>query len=45
MRQMVLLTGDKPTQASVPTFVANALDQHYGRRLFYIALFAGVVSR
>lgn len=41
MRQMVLLTGEKPTQANVPTFVANALDQHYGRWLFYIALFIG----
>jgi hypothetical protein len=41
MRQMVLLTGDKPTQANVPTFVANALDQQYGRWLFYIALFVG----
>jgi hypothetical protein len=41
MRQMVLLTGEKPTQANVPTFVANALDQHYGRWLFYIALFVG----
>jgi hypothetical protein len=41
MRQMVLLTGDKPTQANVPTFVANALDQEYGRWLFYIALFIG----
>ena len=36
MRQMVLLTGDKPTQANVPT-VANALGQEYGRWLFYIA--------
>jgi hypothetical protein len=41
MRQMVLLTGEKPTQANVPTFVANALDQEYGRWLFYIALFIG----
>ena len=39
MRQMVLLTGDKPTQANVPTFVANGLDQQYGRWLFYIAQF------
>ena len=41
MRQMVLLTGEKPTQANVPTFVANALDQEYGRWLFYTALFIG----
>jgi len=41
MRQMVLLSGQKPTQANVPTFVANILDQEYGRWLFYIALFVG----
>jgi hypothetical protein len=41
MRQMVLVTGQKPTQANVPTFVANALDQQYGRWLFYSALFVG----
>jgi hypothetical protein len=41
MRQMVLLSGQEPTQANVPTFVANILDQEYGRWLFYIALFIG----
>jgi hypothetical protein len=41
MRQMVLLSGQKPTQANVPTFVANILDQQYGRWLFYGALFVG----
>jgi hypothetical protein len=41
MRQMVLLSGQKPTQATVPTFVANILGQEYGRWLFYIALFIG----
>ena len=41
MRQMVLLSGQKPTQANVPTFVANILDQEYGRWLFYAALFIG----
>jgi hypothetical protein len=41
MRQMVLLSGQKPTQKNVPTFVANILDQQYGRWLFYIALFIG----
>ena len=41
MRQMVLLTGEKPTQANVPTFVADALGAEYGRWLFYIALFVG----
>jgi hypothetical protein len=41
MRQMVLLSGQKPTQATVPTFVANILGQEYGRWMFYIALFIG----
>jgi hypothetical protein len=41
MRQMVLLSGEEPTQATVPTFVANVLDQEYGRWLFYIVLFVG----
>jgi hypothetical protein len=41
MRQMVLLSGQKPTQATVPTFVANILGQEYGRWVFYIALFIG----
>jgi hypothetical protein len=41
MRQMVLLSGQKPTQANVPTFVANILGQEYGRWVFYIALFIG----
>ena len=41
MRQMVLLTGEKPTQATVPTFIANALGAEYGRWLFYVALFIG----
>jgi hypothetical protein len=41
MRRTVLLTGDKLTQANVPPFVANALDQEWGRWLFYIALFVG----
>jgi hypothetical protein len=41
MRQMVLLSGQEPTQANVPTFVANVLDQEYGRWLFYIVLFVG----
>jgi hypothetical protein len=41
MRQMVLLSGQKPTQATVPTFVANILDQEYGRWVFYITLFIG----
>jgi hypothetical protein len=41
MRQMVLLSGEEPTQATVPTFVANVLDQEYGRWLFYVVLFVG----
>jgi hypothetical protein len=41
MRQMVLLSGEKPTQANVPTFVASILGQQYGRWVFYFALFIG----
>jgi hypothetical protein len=41
MRQMVLLSGQEPTQANVPTFVANILGQQYGRWVFYFALFIG----
>jgi hypothetical protein len=37
----VLLSGEEPTQANVPTFVANVLHQEYGRWLLYIVLFVG----
>jgi hypothetical protein len=41
MSQMVKLTGNTPTEANVPTFIADALGQQYGRPLFYIALLVG----
>ncbi|HEX2356394.1 MAG TPA: hypothetical protein VHI50_08025, partial [Micromonosporaceae bacterium] len=39
----VELSGEKPTTANVPTFVASVLDDKYGRGLFYIALLLGVL--
>jgi hypothetical protein len=43
MRRAVELSGETPTQANVPTFVASALDAEYGRWLFIIALILGVL--
>jgi hypothetical protein len=43
MAHAVDVSGTRPTTASVPTFVANVLDQEYGRGLFYIALLVGVL--
>ncbi|MFI0445715.1 Nramp family divalent metal transporter [Actinomadura sp. 6N118] len=43
MARAVELSGNKPTQANVPTFVAAALDEEYGRWLFYCALLLGVL--
>jgi hypothetical protein len=43
MRHAVELSGERPTTANVPTFVAAALDQEYGRGLFYLALLLGVL--
>ncbi|GLW66545.1 hypothetical protein Arub01_47890 [Actinomadura rubrobrunea] len=43
MARAVELSGAKPTQADVPTFVASALDAEYGRWLFYLALLLGVL--
>ncbi|KAB2344394.1 Nramp family divalent metal transporter [Actinomadura rudentiformis] len=43
MARAVELSGSKPTQANVPTFVAAALDEEYGRWLFYAALLLGVL--
>ena len=40
-RQLVLLSGQEPTQASMPTFVASILQERYGRFAFYLALLAG----
>jgi hypothetical protein len=43
MARAVEMTGTKPTTATVPTFVASALDQEYGRFMFYVALLVGVL--
>src|SRR5215207_5639255 len=43
MARAVELSGQKPTQANVPTFVASALDAEYGQALFVIALLLGVL--
>jgi hypothetical protein len=43
MRHAVEVTGQQPTTSNVPTFVASALDQQYGRGLFYLALLLGVL--
>ncbi|WP_336215183.1 Nramp family divalent metal transporter [Nonomuraea sp. LPB2021202275-12-8] len=43
MSQAVALSGEKPTRANVPTFVAAALGDEYGRGMFYVALVLGVV--
>jgi hypothetical protein len=43
MARAVELSGDTPTAANVPTFVAAALDAEYGRFLFYLALLMGVL--
>ncbi|MFG1701004.1 Nramp family divalent metal transporter [Nonomuraea sp. NPDC049309] len=43
MAQAVTLAGEGPTRANVPTFVASALGDEYGRVVFYIALVVGVL--
>jgi hypothetical protein len=43
MAQAVKLSGDQPTQANVPTFVAAALEPEYGRPMFYLVLLIGVL--
>jgi hypothetical protein len=43
MARAVELSGETPTQANVPTFVASALDAEYGQGLFVIALIIGVL--
>lgn len=42
MARAVELSGEAPTQANVPTFVAAVLDDEYGRPLFYLTLLMGV---
>ena len=41
MRRAVELTGETPTEATVPTFVAGAMEAEYGRFLFYVMLLMG----
>ena len=43
MAHAVELSGEQPTTATVPTFVASALGAEYGRGMFYIVLFIGVL--
>ncbi|MEU5878897.1 Nramp family divalent metal transporter [Spirillospora sp. NPDC047279] len=43
MARAVELSGEKPTTANVPTFVASALGDEYGQWLFYLALLLGVL--
>ncbi|MGH2662294.1 MAG: Nramp family divalent metal transporter [Actinomycetota bacterium] len=43
MRTAVQLSGEQPTEANVPTFVASALDAEYGRFLFWLALLVGTL--
>ncbi|RVX42560.1 hypothetical protein EDD27_5195 [Nonomuraea polychroma] len=43
MSQAVQMAGEKPTRANVPTFVASALGEEYGRTAFYVALVVGVL--
>ncbi|HET6532394.1 MAG TPA: Nramp family divalent metal transporter [Actinoplanes sp.] len=43
MAHAVEISGERPTTANVPTFVASALDAEYGRWLFYLALILGVL--
>ena len=43
MAHAVELSGEQPTTATVPTFVASALGAEYGRGMFYIMLFIGVL--
>jgi hypothetical protein len=43
MSQAVTMSGQKPTRANVPTFVAGVLGDEYGPALFYVALVLGVL--
>jgi hypothetical protein len=43
MSQAVALSGEQPTTANVPTFVANALRPEYGSGMFYLLLVMGVL--
>ncbi|MEV0595622.1 Nramp family divalent metal transporter [Nonomuraea cavernae] len=43
MSQAVAMSGERPTRANVPTFVASALGDEYGQVMFYLALVLGVL--
>ncbi|GLW10950.1 hypothetical protein Misp01_60780 [Microtetraspora sp. NBRC 13810] len=43
MNRAVELSGERPTQENVPTFVASALGGEYGQGMFYGALVLGVL--
>ncbi|MGI5272598.1 Nramp family divalent metal transporter [Nonomuraea sp. CA-218870] len=43
MAHAVNLSGEQPTRANVPTFVAAALGDEYGQTIFFIALAVGVL--
>jgi hypothetical protein len=43
MAQAVALSGQQPTTANVPTFVASALQPEYGQGMFYLMLLMGVL--
>jgi hypothetical protein len=43
MSQAVALSGQQPTAANVPTFVASALQAEYGSGMFYLLLAMGVL--
>ncbi len=41
MRQAVLVSGREPTEENLPTFIADVMNQQYGRFLFYLVLVVG----
>ncbi|MFD1519282.1 Nramp family divalent metal transporter [Pseudonocardia yunnanensis] len=43
MAQAVAISGEQPTTANVPTFVASALQPEYGSGMFYLLLLMGVL--
>jgi hypothetical protein len=43
MAQAVAVSGDEPTTANLPTFVASALEPQYGPVMFYVLLLVGVL--
>jgi hypothetical protein len=43
VRQAVALSGEQPTTANVPTFIASALRPEYGSGMFYLLLLVGVL--